>query len=191
MLNGYNEVNMNLANKISIARACFAPLIVVLLYINSAFTRSLALILFIVGCLSDFIDGYYARKYNLVSDFGKFIDPVADKILVISTLLMLVELRELSAVVVIIVIMRELAVDGLRLVALSSKSKKVISASPLGKIKTTLQMLAITIYLALPNANSIILCNFIMILAVLFTLISGIDYFMRNMSILSFKSNKK
>lgn len=182
--------NMNLPNKISIARAGFIPVIIVLLYCRTNFTRALALIIFVISCISDFIDGYYARKHNLVTDFGKFIDPVADKLLVISTMLMLVELRELSAIVVIIVIIRELSVDGLRLVAMSSKTKKVIAASKLGKIKTTLQMIAVSLYLARPIGINIA-NQAVMALAVIFTIISGVDYFIKSKSILSVKKTSK
>lgn len=174
---------MNLPNKISIMRACMIPIIVVLLYIHTSFTRALALIFFIVACLSDFVDGYYARKHNLITDFGKFIDPVADKLLVITTMLMLVELRELSALVVIIVIIRELSVDGLRLAAMTSKNKKVISASSLGKLKTIFQMIAVALYLAAPLGINIVNKVF-MALAVIFTLISGVDYFIKNKNLL-------
>ena len=108
---------MNLPNILSISRAVCIPVIVVLLYTGDPACRIAAGIVFVVACLTDFLDGKIARKYNLVTDFGKFIDPVADKLLVLTTMIMLVHLRMMDAWIVIVILCRELAVDGLRMVA--------------------------------------------------------------------------
>ena len=103
---------MNLPNKLSIARVLCIPAITVLLYMNDDTCRLIAGILFILGSLTDLLDGHIARKYNLITDFGKFIDPVADKLLVLTTLVMLVRGSLMEAWVLIVILCRELAVDG-------------------------------------------------------------------------------
>jgi len=108
---------LTLPNKLSIARAVCIPVIVVLLYLQDPACRIAAGIVFILACITDFLDGRIARSRNLVTDFGKFIDPVADKLLVLTTMIMLIHLQLMPAWVVIIVICRELSVDGLRMVA--------------------------------------------------------------------------
>lgn len=177
---------MNLPNKLSIARAACIPAIVILLYFSDPTCRLIAGILFILASLTDFLDGRIARKQNLVTDFGKFIDPVADKLLVLATMIMLVHLRLLDAWIVIVILCRELAVDGLRMVAVGQG--KVIAAGPLGKWKTTFQMLMISVMLIFNlSAYGSWPVTVLMILSVLLTLISGVDYFVRNRSVLSEK----
>ena len=177
---------MNLPNKLSIARALCIPVIVVLLYFPEPPCRIAAGVLFILACLTDFLDGRIARKHNLVTDFGKFIDPVADKLLVLTTLIMLVHLRLMDAWIVIIVLCRELSVDGLRMVAVTKG--KVIAAGPLGKWKTACQMVLIStmILFNLPVWQfwpvSVLAC-----VMVALTLVSAVDYFVRNASVLSEK----
>ena len=121
---------MNLPNKLSVARVLCIPAIVTLLHFQSDTCRIIAAVLFILGCITDFLDGRIARKRNLVTDFGKFIDPVADKLLVLTTLIMLVYLKMMPAWIVIVILCRELAVDGLRMVAVTKGN--VIAAGPLG-----------------------------------------------------------
>ena len=177
---------MNLPNKLSIARAVCIPVIVVLLYLEDPACRIAAGILFILACLTDFLDGLIARKRNLVTDFGKFIDPVADKLLVLTTLIMLVHLRMMPAWVVILVLCRELSVDGLRMVAVTQG--KVIAAGPLGKWKTACQMVLISVMLILDLSFTtswpIMALTGIM---VLLTVVSAVDYFVRNRSVLAVK----
>ncbi len=177
---------MNLPNKLSITRAVCIPVIVVLLYIQTPPCRIAAGILFILACLTDFLDGQIARKKNLVTDFGKFIDPVADKLLVLTTLIMLIHLQMMPAWVVIIVLCRELSVDGLRLVAVTQG--KVIAAGPLGKWKTTCQMILISIMLILnlsfESSWPVMALTGVM---VLLTVGSAVDYFVRNRSVLAMK----
>lgn len=175
---------MNLPNKLSIARAACIPVIVVLLYIRTPGCRIAAGILFILACLTDFLDGRIARKRNLVTDFGKFIDPVADKLLVLTVLIMLIHLGMMPAWVIIIVLCRELSVDGLRMVAVTQG--KVIAAGPLGKWKTACQMILISMMLILDLSFStswpVMVLTGIM---VLLTIGSAVDYFVRNHSVLA------
>ena len=177
---------MNLPNKLSIARVLCIPAIVVLLHFPSEGCRIAAAVLFILGCLTDFLDGRIARKRNLVTDFGKFIDPVADKLLVLTTLIMLIHLGMMPAWIVIVILCRELAVDGLRMVAVTKG--QVIAAGKLGKWKTACQMVMISAMLILDL--SVYDSWPIAVLAgivVMLTLVSGVEYFVRNASVLSEK----
>ena len=117
---------MNWPNRLSIIRVCCIPVITALLYSSAPWCSWASLILFAFACLTDFLDGHLARKNNWVTDFGKFIDPVADKLLVLSTLIMLVQIGLVPAWLVILILARELSVDGLRLVAMTKG--KVIAA---------------------------------------------------------------
>ena len=177
---------MNLPNKLSVARVLCIPAVVTLLHFQSDTCRIIAAVLFILGCITDFLDGRIARKRNLVTDFGKFIDPVADKLLVLTTLVMLVYLKMMPAWIVIVILCRELAVDGLRMVAVTKGN--VIAAGPLGKWKTACQMVLISAMLILNL--SVYECWPLAVLAgivVLLTLGSAVDYFVRNSSVLSEK----
>ncbi len=175
---------MNLPNKLSIARVLCIPAIVALLHFPSPVCRICAAALFIIGCITDFLDGRIARKYNLITDFGKFIDPVADKLLVLTTLIMLVHLGKMPAWIVIIILCRELAVDGLRMVAVTKG--QVIAAGPLGKWKTACQMVLISAMLIL-NLGVFEAWPLTVLAAVVvaLTLISAVDYFVRNKSVLA------
>ena len=175
---------MNLPNKLSIIRVALIPVIVILLYQQSDACRIIAGALFIIASLTDFLDGFIARKYNLVTNFGKFIDPVADKLLVLTTLIMLLHRGQMEAWIIIIILCRELAVDGLRLVAVTQG--KVIAASPFGKIKTTCQMIMITAAILLNQAAfSTWYMIILTVAAVVMTLFSAVDYFMKNHAVFS------
>ena len=158
------------------------PAIVVLLYLPEDGCRIAAGILFILASVTDWLDGHIARKQNLVTDFGKFIDPVADKLLVLTTLIMLLHRRQMEAWIIIIILSRELAVDGLRMVAVGQG--KVIAASWFGKIKTTCQMILIIACILL---NLHVFATWYMIamtvVVVVMTLFSAVDYFMKNRSV--------
>jgi CDP-diacylglycerol--glycerol-3-phosphate 3-phosphatidyltransferase len=160
------------------------PAVVALLHFPQPACRYIAAALFIIGCLTDFLDGRIARKRNLVTDFGKFIDPVADKLLVLTTLIMLVNLRMMPAWIVIVILCRELAVDGLRMVAVTKG--QVIAAGPLGKWKTACQMILISTMLIL-NLSFFDAWPVAVLAAVVvvLTLVSAVDYFIRNASVLS------
>ena len=177
---------MNLPNKLSVARVLCIPAIVTLLHFQEPACRIAAAALFIIGGLTDVLDGRIARKRNLVTDFGKFIDPVADKLLVLTTLIMLIHLGLMPAWFVIVILCRELAVDGLRMVAVTKG--QVIAAGKLGKWKTACQMVMISAMLILDL--SVYDSWPIAVLAgivVMLTLISGVEYFVRNASVLSEK----
>ena len=177
---------MNLPNKLSVARVLCIPAIVTLLHFPEPACRIAAAVLFIIGCLTDFLDGRIARKRNLVTDFGKFIDPVADKLLVLTTLIMLIHLGLMPAWFVIVILCRELAVDGLRMVAVTKG--QVIAAGPLGKWKTACQMVLISAMLILNVSLAqswplAVLAGIVILL----TIVSGVDYFVRNKSVLAEK----
>lgn len=174
---------MNWPNRISLIRVALIPVIVVLLQFPSPVCNALALAVFILASASDWLDGYLARKHQNVTNLGKFLDPVADKLLVLSTMITLCGLGRFPAWVCVVVLFRELAVDGLRLAAI--ERGRVIAAGKLGKIKTTLQMLAVIAVLlngwpfgAFPADQILIYA------AVVMTLWSGADYFIRNGSVL-------
>ncbi len=175
---------MNLPNKLSVARVLCIPAIVTLLHFPQPACRYIAAALFVLGCVTDFLDGKIARKRNLVTDFGKFIDPVADKLLVLTTLIMLIHLGMMPAWIVIVILCRELAVDGLRMVAVTQG--RVIAAGPLGKWKTACQMVLISAMLILNlgvfDAWPLTLLAGIV---VALTLASAVDYFVRNASVLA------
>ena len=162
------------------------PAIVALLYFPSDTCRIIAAVLFIIGCLTDFLDGRIARKRNLITDFGKFIDPVADKLLVLTTLIMLIHLGKMPAWIVIVILCRELAVDGLRMVSVTKG--RVIAAGPLGKWKTACQMILISAMLILNlSVYEAWPLTVLAAVVVILTLVSAVDYFIRNGSVLSEK----
>ncbi len=173
---------MNLPNKLSIIRMLCIPVIVALMMIQDRTCQWIALVVFLLASLTDYLDGHIARKYNLVTDFGRFIDPIADKLLVLSTLIMLVYQGFFPPWAVVIILSRELSVDGLRLIAATKHT--VIAAGPLGKIKTVSQMILIIWIMSLQRSvfshwTGIVL----LVIAVGMTLISGVDYFRRNSSV--------
>ncbi len=157
---------MTLANKITLARIIFIPLAITLLLLE---INGLALVVFLFLSFSDVVDGYIARRFNQVSDLGKILDPLADKILVISTLIALVGLGKAHPVPVMIIACREIIVSGLRMEA--ARSNKIISATGLAKWKTASQVLAIAMLIIdLP------LANLTLWVSVILSLISGGDY---------------
>lgn len=178
---------MNAANQITLARIILVPVFLIfLLNINTTWASFVCVAIFLVAAITDFLDGYVARKYNQVTNFGKFIDPLADKLLVTAALIGLVELRHLSAWMAIIIISREFIVTSLRIVAISQG--KVIAASVWGKIKTVTQMIAIVALLSddfLPFDE--LFFTALIYVAVIVTLISGVDYIWKNRSLLSSK----
>lgn len=175
---------MNLPNRLSLLRVVLIPVCLGLMYAGTPLCDALALIVFLLASITDFLDGHIARSQNLVTDFGKFVDPVADKLLVLSVMILLATQGKLAAWMVIIVLARELSVDGLRLVAMLKG--KVIAAGHLGKIKTVSQMVVIT--LALANNwpfGPFPMKDILSWVMVLFTLWSGADYFLKNKAVLS------
>ena len=164
---------MNLANKLTVFRVILVPFFVLFMLTElTQYSRLIALIIFVIATLTDHFDGAIARKYNMVTSFGKFMDPRADKLLVSSALICLTSLREIPAWVVIVIILREFAVSGIRLVAADNGS--VIAASPWGKAKTVAQMAMIIIFL-LNIPQLYILSQVVMYIAVVLTVVSMID----------------
>ena len=177
---------MNLPNKLTILRVIMIPFFVAaLLYDGGANQnmRYVAAALFIIASLTDMLDGKIARKYNLVTNFGKFMDPLADKLLVCSALICMIELRELPAWMVIIIISREFIISGFRLVA--SDNGVVIAASYWGKFKTTFQMLmVIVLILDIQMPFFQILGTVLTYVALILTVVSLINYIVKNKDVL-------
>ena len=176
---------MNLPNKLTVMRVILIPFFVAaLLYDNgsSQTMRVVANVIFIVASLTDLFDGKIARKYNLVTNFGKFMDPLADKLLVCSALICMIELRELPAWMVIIIISREFIISGFRLVA--SDNGVVIAASYWGKFKTTFQMIGVVLLIFNIPALST-LTTIIVWIALALTVISLVDYIVKNAGVLT------
>ena len=177
---------MNLPNRLSILRVLLIPICVVLMYVDALWGQIGALVFFGAAAFTDFLDGNIARKRNMITNFGKFIDPLADKILVLSMFTMLVWRHQFPAWVLVIIIMRELAVDGLRMLAASTG--QVIAAGPLGKMKTATQMVTIMVCILQPMVFKGFPLNGIMTaLTAFFTLWSGVDYFVKNRAVFSEK----
>ena len=177
--------NMNLPNKLTVMRVILIPFFVAaLLYDNgsSQTMRVVANVIFIVASLTDLFDGKIARKYNLVTNFGKFMDPLADKLLVCSALICLIQLGQLPAWVVIIIISREFIISGFRLVA--ADNGIVIAASYWGKFKTTFQMIAVILMIVnLPVLHILtVACTWI---ALVLTVVSLVDYIAKNHKVLT------
>ena len=176
---------MNLPNKLTILRVIMIPFFVAaLLYDGGANQnmRYVAAALFIIASLTDMLDGKIARKYNLVTNFGKFMDPLADKLLVCSAQICMIELRELPAWMVIIIISREFIISGFRLVA--SDNGVVIAASYWGKFKTTFQMIGVVLLIFNIPALST-LTTIIVWIALALTVISLVDYIVKNAGVLT------
>ena len=177
---------MNLPNKLTILRVIMIPFFVAaLLYDGGANQnmRYVAAALFIIASLTDMLDGKIARKYNLVTNFGKFMDPLADKLLVCSAMICLVEKKQLAAWIVIIIIAREFIISGFRLIA--ADNNIVIAASMWGKFKTTFQM-AMIILLIL-NWQMMwfqVLTTIVVYVALVLTIVSLIDYLAKNKDVL-------
>lgn len=173
---------MNLPNKLTMFRVILIPFFVVFMLVDiTSADKWIALAIFIIASLTDLLDGKIARKYNLVTNFGKFMDPLADKLLVCSALVCLVELAKIPAWVVIIIIAREFIISGFRLIA--SDNGVVIAASYFGKFKTVFQMLMICLMIADIEAISIVTV-IVMWIAVLLTVISLVDYLVKNKDVM-------
>lgn len=173
---------MNLPNKLTIFRVILIPFFVVLLLFDiTAYDKWIALAIFIVASLTDFLDGHIARKYNLVTNFGKFMDPLADKLLVCSALVCLVAVDRIPAWMVIVIIAREFIISGFRLVA--SDNGVVIAASYWGKFKTTFQIIMICLMIA-DLAALQLLTTIVTWVAVILTIVSLVDYLVKNKEVM-------
>lgn len=170
---------MTLASKITLIRVAFIPLFMVLMYLGEGSSNIfmwLALAVFIIASITDYIDGQIARKKNQVSDFGKFLDPLADKLLVISAMCMFCEWGMMPAWALMLVLAREFSVTGLRLIAVGKG--KVIAAGWSGKIKTASTMIGLCVWMAFPTVE--ILGYIIMVVIIVTTIYSGFEYFIKN-----------
>ena len=176
---------MNLPNKLTLFLVVLIPFFVFFLLAPyfEGYGNYIAVAIFIVASITDFLDGKIARKYNLVTNFGKFMDPLADKLLVCSALICLIQLELIPAWVVIIIIAREFIISGFRLVA--SDNGVVIAASYWGKFKTAFQMLTvIVLILNIPNKVFTILGTALIYVSLALTVISLIDYIAKNKDVL-------
>ncbi len=180
---------MNLPNKLSMFRIVLVPVLLIVYYLSYVLDHTIWTSFYLLGpifvlaSVTDFFDGYIARKYNLVTSFGKFIDPLADKLIVLAALLILNELQMIPIWVTALILSREFIVTGIRLVA--AKDGTVIAASNLGKYKTATTMVAIVILLFSFYLPDIEIAGTVLIyVGTLLTLISGVDYFMKNKDIL-------
>ena len=176
---------MNLPNKLTLFRVVLIPFFVFFLLAPyfEGYGNYIAVAIFIVASITDFLDGKIARKYNLVTNFGIFMDPLADKLLVCSALICLIQLELIPAWVVIIIIAREFIISGFRLVA--SDNGVVIAASYWGKFKTAFQMLTvIVLILNIPNKVFTILGTVLIYVSLALTVISLIDYIAKNKDVL-------
>ena len=170
---------MTLASKITLVRVAFIPIYMVFMYLSGGMSNVwmwIALALFIVASITDFLDGYIARKYNQISDFGKFLDPLADKLLTIAAMVIFCQWDTMPAWALMIVLTREFAVTGLRLVAVGKGN--VIAAGWSGKIKTASTMVGLCAMMAFPAVNWIAVAVTVIIVAT--TVISGVEYFVCN-----------
>ena len=187
---------MNLPNKLTIFRVVLIlPFVVLLLGESSGwgwyqtifggmieYVDYIALAIFIIASLTDLLDGKIARKYNLVTNFGKFMDPLADKLLVSAAMIALVDLKRIPAWIVIIIISREFIISGFRLIA--SDNHVVIAASYWGKFKTTFQMVMVCLMIVdIPKLQ--LLTDLVMWMALILTVVSLIDYLIKNKSVMS------
>lgn len=188
---------MNLPNRLTVTRLCLVPVFIVLylcpyftnmnvpqlhiLFTDISVIQLIAFLIFLAASITDYLDGYIARKNNLVTTFGKFVDPIADKMLVNSALILLTWNNKMSVIALIIMILRDTFVDGVRLVA--SSSNRVLAASIYGKLKTVTQMVGICLLLLnnpIFTLWDIPFANYVINIAACISLLSGIDYFWKN-----------
>jgi CDP-diacylglycerol--glycerol-3-phosphate 3-phosphatidyltransferase len=195
---------VNLANRITLARIFLVPVLMIFLLIRFDFgqiyiervslsiSELIATLVFILAAVTDGLDGYIARRNRIVTNLGKFLDPLADKLLITAALISLVEMQRLEAWIAIVIISREFAVTGLRLIAVAEGT--VIAASPLGKVKTIVQIVAIVSLMLNNIPFAIFQIPFAEVatwLAIIITIWSGWDYFYKNRHVISFRGTKQ
>ena len=171
---------MNLPNKLTIARMSMVPLFMIALMFNTDSSRILATVIFALASLTDMLDGQIARKYNMVTNFGKLMDPLADKVLTAAAMICLVELGDLAAWIAVLIIFREYLITGLRSVAASENI--VVAANIWGKVKTVCQMFALMFLMLKPQIVALCGINiglWLMYAAVILTVYSGLDYVLK------------
>ena len=164
------------ATKITLARVILVPVFLVLAYCGQ---RTGAFIVYTIACISDFADGYIARHYDQITDFGKFMDPLADKMLVVAALCFFTDARQIPGWITAIVVFREFAVSGLRLVAV--EKGRVIAAAVSGKINTASTMICLGAMMLFPDSRFVTILSCILIPVT--TFVSGFEYFLRNLDV--------
>ena len=177
---------MNTPNRLTLLRIVLIPVFVVFALLRAQWAQYVALLIYILACITDMLDGRIARARNLVTNFGKFADPIADKLLVMSALVVLVASGRMPAWVCIVMLAREFIISGLRLVA--AGNGRVIAAGKLGKLKTVFQMSAtIALMLLVPVTGKallgrfgVVLANVLMYIATMLTIVSGAEYILNN-----------
>lgn len=182
---------MNLPNKLTLLRICMIPFFVIFAKLPGYGMQIVAVIIYVLACLTDMLDGRIARSQNLITNFGKFMDPIADKLLVMSAMIVLTAQGRMPDWVCILMLAREFLVSGFRLVAV--ENGRVIAAGPLGKLKTVFQMAAtIALMLFVPISGEpplgpvpALIANILMYIAMALTVISGADYILRNKDCIS------
>ncbi len=180
---------MNIANRITLLRIALIPVYLILMLIEFPYHMEAALGVFIIASITDNIDGYLARKYNLITDFGKFMDPLADKLLITGAFLVLIQIGRIEAWIVFVILAREFAVTGLR--SLAAAQKVIIAASKFGKIKTVSQIVAIGVLIENNYPFSLInipMDTITVYFALIMTVLSGFDYFYKNRKVLSLRN---
>lgn len=183
---------MNTANKITLIRVILVPVFMILFMLDSAACHFAALGVFVLASVTDAVDGHIARKYNQITTFGKFVDPLADKVLTTAAFLILMYYDRMSVWAVMIVLVREFMVAGIRQVA--AGDGKVVAASMWGKLKTVSQMIAIIAAMLLMEVKASVLgvqpkliSDILIWISVVFTVISGADYLAKNRNLLEMK----
>ena len=170
----------NLPNTITLLRICMVPFLFVLLSSPGEFWSLILAILFIIASITDFFDGYFARKYNLITTMGKFLDPIADKLIVNTAMILMIPIGRIPAWIVAITIIRDLIVDVIRSIA--SSEGHYFQASSLGKQKTLAQIIAVTalmIHYSIFGVDAHFVGMIILYVALLLTIYSGVDYFIK------------
>lgn len=181
-----SSINLNTPNRLTLLRIVLIPVFVVFALLRTQWAQYVALLIYILACITDMLDGRIARARNLVTNFGKFADPIADKLLVMSALVVLVASGRMPAWVCIVMLAREFIISGLRLVA--AGNGRVIAAGKLGKLKTVFQMSAtIALMLLVPVTGKallgrfgVVLANVLMYIATVLTIVSGAEYILNN-----------
>ncbi len=171
---------MNTANKLTLLRIALIPVFLIILYWGFPYSNWAALLVFIIASVTDFLDGHIARSRNMITDFGKFMDPLADKMLVMAAMCWFVQSGEMWGWVLALVLLREFAVSGMRLVAV--EQGKVIAAAWSGKIKTASTMVCICLMLGLDFGWLDMLCQIVILVT---TLYSGVEYLIKNKEVFS------
>ena len=171
---------MNTANKLTILRVVMIPAFLLVLYLNVPYANYWALAIFAAASITDTLDGYIARHYNQITDFGKFMDPLADKCLVFAAMLWFVEVGQMPAWALLIVAVREFGVSGLRMVA--ADKGRVIAAGWSGKVKTAATMVCVILMLLPLRGIVDQICTAVIVLT---TIYSGVEYFMKNADVLA------